>query len=353
MRRSRWMVALFTVIFMTALLAIPAQACTIFMAEEDEIVLAGNNEDWMYSWETSMILSAPDDDSYGRVYFYDSSYVQGGMNECGLFYDGATCPASEVPYDAAKEQLGMDFGEQLLASCATVDEAIMMLEGANIPSGFSDHLLIADASGNSAVLEWMEGRLNIIRKDKDYQLVTNFWLTDPSLGWYPCERFATAEKTLQSVAPSVEGFASILNSTKQNWGDGGTLYSNVYNLTNREVYVFCKGDFTKACKVSLTEQLQKLQPGEEVKADIKDLGFDTPVAVKAVSAVSSATVSETTQNELPLAEETAPAVTAEPAAVSLQDNALHKVPWYLWALAVAALLSLIAAIWYIATKKAP
>ncbi len=351
MRLNRWMAAFFIVIFMTALLAIPIQACTIFMAEEDETVLAGNNEDWMYSWETSMIISAPEEGAYGRVCFYDNSYVQGGMNECGLFYDGATCPASKVPHDAAKEQLGMNFGEQLLSSCATVDEAITMLEGANIPSGFSDHLLIADASGDSAVLEWVEGSLNIIHKDKDYQLVTNFWLTDPSLGWYPCERFAMAEKALQSGAPSVEGFADILNATKQDWGDGGTLYSNVYNLTSREVYVFGKGDFTKAYRVNLTEQLQKLQPGEEIKTDIKDLGFDTPITIKSVSTVSSTTVSETTQDELPLKAEAARSVASEPAAIPLQENVVHTVPWYLWVLAVAALLSLIAAIWRIAEKR--
>ncbi len=263
-------------------------------------MLAGSNEDWMYSCNSFMTVTAPQKESYGRVCFYNSSYVQGGMNERGLFYDGASCPNSTVPQISGKYELGMDLGEQVLSKCADVEEVIKMLEQSNIPSSFSDHLLFADASGKSAVFEWMQGQLHIIRKEQSYQLITNFWLTDKSLGNYPCSRFSTAEAVLKKQNPSIEGFADILNTTKQNWGQGGTLYSNIYDLENRTVYVFCSGKLDSACKVDLNQRLNAMKTGDSVKESIKELSYDVPIAISAnkkiaadstVPAVSSAVTS--------------------------------------------------------------
>jgi hypothetical protein len=63
-----------------------------------------------------------------------------------------------------------------------------------------DHLLFADITGASAVFEWAEGELHIIRKgqDENYQVITNYWLSNPSLGGYPCDRYNTVADQLQS-----------------------------------------------------------------------------------------------------------------------------------------------------------
>ncbi len=281
-------------------LCVPVQACTVFTQKNGNTVLAGSNEDWMYSCGSFMVVTAPQKESYGRVCFYNSSYVQGGMNERGLFYDGASCPNSKVPQINGKYQLGMDLGEQVLSKCADVEEVINMLNESNVPSSFCDHLLFADASGKSAIFEWMQGRLNIIRNEQSYQLITNFWLTDKSLGNYPCNRFSTAEAMLKKLNPSIEGFADILNATKQNWGQGGTLYSNIYDLKNRMVYVFCSGKLDSACKIDLNQRLNTMKTGDSVKEPIKELTYDVPIVISAnketaasstIPAVSSAAAS--------------------------------------------------------------
>ncbi|MFA9381033.1 MAG: carcinine hydrolase/isopenicillin-N N-acyltransferase family protein [Acetanaerobacterium sp.] len=256
------------------------QACTIFMAVDGETVLAGNNEDWMYSYSTSMTVTAPSEGSYGRVCFYISSYVQGGMNEYGLFYDGATCPSSEVPYAEDATQLTMQFGELLLSRCTSVKEAVDMLKDCNVPAGFSDHLLLADASGDSVVLEWMNGELHVIPREQDYQLVTNFWLTDPSLGGYPCARYDAAEQMFGEQLPTPEQFARILDATKQDWGDGGTLYSNIYNLTERTVCIFKRGEMHSACSVDLMSELALLTEGEAMTQSIEGLSYDVDFAAE-------------------------------------------------------------------------
>lgn len=282
-----------------------ALGCIIFTSEGKEAVYAASNEDWMYSIGTYMTLTARGELGYGRVCFYNSSYVQAGMNEYGLFYDGASCPATDIPYDGTKEQLGYDLGEVVLASCTSVSEAVEFLENYNIPEGFYDHLMFADSSGDSVVLEWMENELHILRKgDQPYQLITNYWLSNPSLGGYPCSRYDTAEKLLKNTEPSVELFAGILDATKQNWGSGGTLYSGVYDLTNKEVYVFLEGDMRNACRINLTEQMGGLQE-EQYTREIYELSFDTAIeAHSGQAALQTGSPSESPRNQLPL-EETA------------------------------------------------
>lgn len=268
------------------------QACTIFTSEGKNAVYAASNEDWMYSIGTYMTLTAGGNHSYGRVCFYNSTYVQAGMNEYGLFFDGASCPASEIPYDSTKEQLGYDLGEVVLASCTSVSEAIELLKSCNIPQGFYDHLLFADPSGDSVVLEWMENELHILRKeDQAYQLITNYWLSNPSLGGYPCNRYTAAEELLKSQEPSVEVFAGILNATKQHWGNGGTLYSGVYDLTNKEVYVFFEGNMNAAYKLQLTEQLGGMEEGAKMTQVIDELSFDTSIETLSMNTDSSTTIS--------------------------------------------------------------
>lgn len=253
---------------------IKSNACTIFTCGDGEIILVGNNEEWMYSINNSMIITAPDEKNYGRVCFYNDSFVQGGMNEKGLFYDGATCPSTKVPYSEEKPTLGMDLGEVVLTTCANVQEVVEMLEGHNIPQYFQDHLLFTDQSGASIVIEWINGEMIVIEKNANYQLVTNFWLSNPELGGYPCDRYNAAKTFLEEDNElTVAYFTDILSATKQDWGDGGTLYSNVYNLTENEVYIYYRGDFTSAYKVNLSDELSQLKKGEQLKRNLSELDY--------------------------------------------------------------------------------
>ncbi len=274
--------SIFLTLVLMLCLSSSAMACTIFTTElEDGTILAGNNEDYMYSIINYMVVTAPSEDSYGRICFYNSSYVQGGMNEHGLFYDGASCPSTKVPYDSNKKQLDYNLGDMVLAKCTSVEEVEKFFDNYNIPKSFCDHLLFTDSTGASAVFEWMEGKLHIIPKghDEHYQVVTNYWFTDPSLGGYPCDRYNTAVDLLQKQSPSIELCATILNATKQNWDGGGTLYSNIYNLSSKEIYVFSRGAMNKACKIDMEKQFKSMEAGAQKRYDISKLTFDTQITI--------------------------------------------------------------------------
>lgn len=258
-----------------------ADACTIFTKQQGDTVLVGNNEDWQYSAPSSLWIVAPGEKTYGRVCFATYSYVQGGMNEKGLFYDGATCPSSKVPFFEGKRNLGMDFCEVILSECATVQEVIEMVHEINIPRGFEDHILFADASGDAVVVEWVENELRVIPKEGDFQLITNFWLTKPELGWYPDSRYDQAKMMLEKDETlSVASFADILKATLQDWGDGGTKYSNIYDLKKREVYIYLKGDFSKEVRINLADEFKGLKPGEKRTFRLDALSFKEAETVR-------------------------------------------------------------------------
>lgn len=251
-------------------------ACTIFSGQQEGKVLVGNNEDWMYSISSNICIAAPAEDSFGRIYFSLSSYVQGGMNEKGLFYDGATCPESKIPVLEGKPQVDMNFGELILSRCANVKEAVEMVKQINIPGSFSDHIMLADESGSSVVVEWVENELRIIPKEGSYQIATNFWLSNPKLGGNPCSRYDKVEEMLKgSNAVTVDNFKQILKATAQNWGDGGTKYSNIYDLKNKEVYVYNKADFEKSSRIKLKEELAKLEKGQKRTLRLEELSLQS------------------------------------------------------------------------------
>lgn len=265
--------AAFTICMLFIFSPASAFACTIFMQSGGDKVLVGNNEDFYYSYP-SMYWVVHGDNEYSRICFGNSTFVQGGMNEKGLFYDGASCPQSNVPHDKSKASLGMDAGEIVLSKCATVKEAVEFLSDYNIISGYGDHLLFADSSGDAAVVEWLEDEMRIIWAENNRLIATNFFLSNTSLGGYPCDRYNTVESALNELSsPAPADFSAILSSVSQSFGDGGTKYSNIYDLKSLTVYVYEKADFSNAAVIDLSDELNKPGSGESFPADIHTLSY--------------------------------------------------------------------------------
>jgi tetratricopeptide (TPR) repeat protein len=86
--------------------AIVAHSCTAFLASHRDVVLAGNNEDYINP-QTRVRFVPSEDGRLGRIYFgFDNLYLQGGMNERGLFFDGfATAPRKVVQHKLGSEHL--------------------------------------------------------------------------------------------------------------------------------------------------------------------------------------------------------------------------------------------------------
>ena len=145
---------------------------------------------------------------------------------------------------------------KILAECSSVEQAISYLERYRIPEMDRVHIMFADSLGKSAVIGVYNGKLAIHKNSNRYQLLTNFNLSLPNDNKERlCSRFNKAKSLLnEDSSATVTNLKKVLSKTHQ---EGLTVYSNIYNLTKREVLVYMKRDFTREVKINLSEELRK------------------------------------------------------------------------------------------------
>ena len=82
---------------------------------------------------------------------------------------------------------------------------------------WTGHYLIVDKNGNSVIIEFGEKDVAFIRKNNNYQVMTNFPNTETlNARWYNCYRYKTAESMLASDGEiSTDLFRTICNAVHQ------------------------------------------------------------------------------------------------------------------------------------------
>jgi penicillin V acylase-like amidase (Ntn superfamily) len=235
-----------------------AFGCLILFITDGKQVMVANHEDW-YAQDAEVTFIPASGKKMGMLFFDFASEgtAQGGMNTAGLFFDGTATPEASFPGNDSKKDCHCYIWTKILEECTTVEQAISYVMQYKIPEIEKIHILFADAKGHSAIIGVYDGKLQIHRNDgKRYQLLTNFNITNPSYGGEPvCTRFATAEKMLQhDSSATIENLRAILSKTHQG---NLTVYSNIYNLTTKEVYVYSKIDFEHTVKINLFKELAK------------------------------------------------------------------------------------------------
>ncbi len=236
-----------------ALSAPAASACTIFMATDGRLVLVGNNEDWMDP--NGKIGFRPGaDGKHGWIFFgHSDGYEQGGVNDAGLFFDHAALPPRAVKTSKKKKEPDCDLMAKMMEECATVEEALALLGGYNLRYMTKHQTLICDKTGDSAIIEGDA----VVRKKGNHQVTTNFRQTGLLPGLFSCPRYRIADAMLQGVSKvSVESIRNVLAAVHQE-GEFPTQYSNVYDLTHGDIYVYHYHNFTNVVKLNVKEELRK------------------------------------------------------------------------------------------------
>jgi hypothetical protein len=249
-----------------------AEPCTGVAIADGERVVVGGNEDWT-RFDSHVWAEAATEDAYGAVYFgYEIRGEFGprgrywfefqGVNDHGLCFDTFGAPTLANPAWEGKPSCPEHIEILMMQQCSTVEEAVSLLNAYDLSryrqyneTIFRSNMqfFLADRTGTAAVVDgkdvhWMED---------GYMATTNFRLSDPSLGGWPCWRYDLANSMLAAdPSPTVERVAEILDATQFSCSHGYsscTRYSVVCDLVRGEGYVYFNGDFDRSIRIDLAE----------------------------------------------------------------------------------------------------
>jgi hypothetical protein len=251
------------------------QSCTLIYAADSKTALAGNNEDYKSPFATIWFLPA-ENGKFGRVYFTwkinDVHYPQGGMNEQGLFFDGATAENVVVPRDPKKPRHKTGLIFKAMEECSSVEEVLKLFDQYDVSGTWNGHYLVGDRFGFSAIIEPQ----TVIRKKGKYQIVTNFFQSKIKSENPNCLRYRIASKLFeQSEKISIDLFRRILNAVHWEEYSGSmtvTLYSYICDLKKGDLYIYHFHNFEDVVKFNLREELKK---GERSRSIVSLFPYET------------------------------------------------------------------------------
>ncbi|MBD2394361.1 linear amide C-N hydrolase [Cyanobacterium aponinum AL20118] len=230
-----------TTLTLSALFGLSVLACTrVVYSGSDNTVITGRSMDWKEDIRSNLWVFPRGRDRNGLAgensiewkSKYGSVVVTGydigtadGMNEKGLVANLLYLAESDYGDTQGKPTLSMSLWAQyVLDNYATVAQAVEELKNepfrvitSTLPNGSQAqlHLAISDSSGDSAIFEYIDGKL-VIHHSKEYKVVTNspifekqlalnqYWQSIGGLNFLPgtnraADRFARAYFLLNSI----------------------------------------------------------------------------------------------------------------------------------------------------------
>lgn len=263
----RYSIIILSVLFSILLAFNNVNACSViyYIDRSTGNIYVANNEDYWYDTDAYIQIMPGSENESARLWYGWDDFAQGGINEHGLFFDGAVTPEQKIPsgYGSPDDNLG----DEILAKCKTVDDALAYIEKKKIALT-NAHVMFGDSSGDAVVVEWINGK-KILNRIKDNKLVmTNFLLSDTASGNFPCYRYNSIEERIKSFENSKDtssllivgnflGQAAQTPKNIENGKTGGTLYSTFIDITKMEFVLVYKLDNSKVTKLDLNKEFNK------------------------------------------------------------------------------------------------
>ncbi|WP_405108424.1 linear amide C-N hydrolase [Micromonospora sp. NBC_01405] len=231
--------------------------CSLFAAWGDRSrPLFARNFDWEAN--PALVLRTDPPDGYATVTLVDMSYLGvgadptgdrrlldapllpfDGMNERGLAVGLAADDAATARPEAGKPTVGsVRILRLVLDQAATVDEAVAVFGRHNLDfeGGPPLHYLLADATGASAVVEFVDGALRVEKGRGSWQALTNVPVVGvPEDKRRTDHRYGVLAAALAKAGGVVDDRAALelLNDVRQ----GHTRWSVTYGLRTGEIHL--------------------------------------------------------------------------------------------------------------------
>ncbi len=225
---------------------------------------------------------------YGSISFNQigREFPYGGMNEAGLVIEQMWL--RETKYPEMDHRFGLtelQWIQYHLDMSANVQEVIDSdsLLRISTQSVATLHFLVADEEGNTAVIEFLEGKMQVYQKadlpytvlaNCPYRLSVDFTESNEKTdeasfsGWTQNSsgRFANAAQNIESyrIQEPVDFAYNVLDSVAQ---EGSTQWSIVYDIENRRIYVKTQEN-TQIRKIEMSDFCFNAGCLEKIHADI-------------------------------------------------------------------------------------
>ena len=172
---QRTFVFLLSLVLLPSFLPFDSYACTTFCLKNKSEVLFGKNYDWMIGDGLIFVnkrgvskISSEDGNpakwvsKYGSVTFnqYGWESPSGGMNEAGLVIELMWLDDTQYPNGDERPEVDvLEWIQYNLDTASTTDEVIRNADAVRIVSAVKLHYLVNDKHGNSAAIEYLDGKL--------------------------------------------------------------------------------------------------------------------------------------------------------------------------------------------------
>lgn len=191
-----------------------------------------------------------------------------GINERGLVVIELAVEGEAVKDEGKLSMLSLQLIRLLLDNAASLDESIELLGMFNNDASDRMHFFIADSTGSSAVIEYVNDEMVVSRNQNPWQTVTNnivYKTSDKRLS-KECSRYNFMSQFLSSNHSALSGVGSmnLLKSvsvsqvySKQFDITTFTQWSVIYNIGERSIDVVSRRDFRNQYHYDLKEEKVK------------------------------------------------------------------------------------------------
>jgi len=256
----------------------PIWGCALFAALGDPAQrLYGRTFDWRPSPAVLLFTDPPD--GYASVSMVDIEYLGftgsraenllklpleeraalleapaltfDGMNDQGVAVGMAAVAPGGMQPDPNKRTIDeLAVMREILDHASSVDEALTIFERYNVDMGNVPlHYLVASAAGNSALVEFYEGKMVVFQNDGPWQLATNFLVASMAgrtAG--ECPRYDRIEERLQELDGRLNpaGALRLLGDVSQGGAQAQstTQWSVVYDMVAADIHIVTDREYS-------------------------------------------------------------------------------------------------------------
>jgi len=245
-----------------------SKLCTTFTGHTPEgDALMGRNFDW--EPHPALLLYTDPPGGYASVSMVDMFYlgydgperswlqriallfspyvIVDGMNEHGLAASSLKVPCRPGSGESEKTAIVSNHVMRLALDYARdVDQALALLQDYDVAfPAVCVHFFLADASGRSVIIEYIDGQPVVIDNVEPWQVVTNFLVSEeqPQGAASSCWRYNAAYGRLELTGGTASAQEAMSIAAAASVPE--TIWSVVYNLSQRDLDVVVGGNYDR------------------------------------------------------------------------------------------------------------